>query len=97
MIKARKVVISCLLAAMAVTGVAGTAANAGTKWTDGLYNGHNGYYMAYGYYYDGQTRHYSWASLGGHSTGNKWAPAGQTTDAKTDSYQDTDWDADFGY
>lgn len=80
---------------MTITAGIGNVAKANTQWTK---DGHNGSYMAYGYYYDSDSRHYSWATLGSAQSGNKWAPAGETSLANSPSvYGETSWDAGYGY
>lgn len=96
MMNAKKLIAATLIA-LTVAGGAGSIAKAGIKWTKGLYDGHNGYYFAYSYYYDGNFSHYSWARLGSDYTGNVYAGPDSTSQANTGSYQTMDWDAGYGY
>lgn len=92
MTSTKKLIVAIMLGITVAAGL-GNVAKASTSWNYGLYDGHNGYYMAYGYYYDSAKSHYSWATLGGHSSGNCSAPAGQTSLANSPSEASTSWDA----
>jgi hypothetical protein len=54
-------------------------------WTRGLYNGNNGYYFAYSYYFNGVYNHRSEAKFNGETKGLS-AYAGSTSSPETSSY-----------
>jgi hypothetical protein len=55
-------------------------------WTRGIYDGHNGYYMAYSYYNNNVYTHAAKAVLSGSAVTSPLGAPGVTVDASSDSY-----------